>query len=483
MRGMPPPLHRARCAALGIDTAFLRRVREAGDAMGVAVTVAAAASDDAVAAADVVLVADSAAPSVPASATRAVVVSIPKGDAAGAARLLASGADDVVTARTPGPEVAARLAAAAARRMSLEAHGSRQRLAALHAPGVLGRSPAIHRVREIVTLVAGAEAPVRIDGEAGTGKTLVARALHGLSPRGDAPLVEIDAARLPPHAVAAALLGTGRRRGAIETARRATILVRAVDRLDATTQRALARWLRTGTVPPRLAADGEPVPEEGPLASDARLLVTSRESLDALSADGAFLPELAAALATATIRMPPLRDRPGDAALLLAHFLQEAVNPPPRIEADAAALLEGQRWPGNVAELRALAWILAARSPGASLGAPDLLPLLAFPHPRAAPGGADGVPTLDQVAFGHIVRVLALCGGARGQAAKALGIAPRTLYNHLRRRPPDGAAAQAGTGALTARNVAGARPAPPSADGGTSPPVKDTSTPRGVQPR
>jgi DNA-binding NtrC family response regulator len=202
--------------------------------------------------------------------------------------------------------------------------------------------------------------------------------------------------------------------------------VRAVERLDPETQESLAKWLRTGALP------------SGPQAresTDARLVVTTRESLDGLVAGGRFRSDLAAALASVVVRVPPLRERPGDAVLLVAHFVQSAGQDPPALSERAGALLDGHPWPGNVAEAAALAVLIAARGPFASLHETELLPLLAFPNPAASgPSDLTDVQTLHEATLGHVVRVLALSGGVRSRAAKALGISPRTLYNHLRGR-------------------------------------------------
>jgi DNA-binding NtrC family response regulator len=285
-------------------------------------------------------------------------------------------------------------------------------------------------MRLIAESVAGTQVPVRIEGERGTGKTLVARRLHTLSARRDLPLLVLDAARTPPEGSVAALFGDERSCGAVRAASGATLLVRSVQRLDGRAQNALARWLRSGVVP------------EGPFAherSDARLLVTSHEPLDVLAAHGKFLADLAAALSTVVVRVPPLRERRGDAALLFAHFLQASGQEPPKLTDDATALFDQHPWRGNAEEVAALAALVAARGPFPSLDAAALRPLLAFPGP--APGGGAGeaecpasldeVPTLAELTSGHVIRVLALAGGVRSRAAKALGISPRTLYNHL----------------------------------------------------
>jgi DNA-binding NtrC family response regulator len=430
---MAPTRLVTRCAALGLDAAFLRRIRDAGAATGLQLDEVQGLRDPAFEAADVTLVATSRTTvrEAFAAGARLVVACVAQGDADAAVRAIQDGAADSVTPRAQGAEVAARLVAAAARRSREQVLESAIRLFG-EPPQLVGQSPAMRRVREIVQHVAGADAPVRIEGEQGTGRTLVARIVHHLSPRHDLPLFVVDAGRLSPGEAGRRLFGAGEDCGALWSARGTTLVLRSAERLDGSTQLALARWLRT-----RRIGVGPHAAEE----SDARLVVTAAPSLDALAARGTVRDDFVAALSALRVGLPPLRDRPGDAEPLLAHFLHAAGHETPRLDDAARRLLRSHAWPGNVAEVRGVAALLASRGPFDELGEADLLPLLAFPRPRPAAAGAlDGVPTLHDVSLGHIVRVLALAGGVRTRAAKALGISPRTLYNHLHERPGGGAA-------------------------------------------
>jgi DNA-binding NtrC family response regulator len=272
---------------------------------------------------------------------------------------------------------------------------------------------------------------VTIEGETGSGRALVARTIHDLSPRRGGPFLVVDAGVQGPAAAHARLFGGGEAGwGALRTAQRGSVLVRSLECLEPRSQAVLAAWLRTGTIP-----DGP----HGGESSEARLLGTVGAPLGTLAATGRLSADLLGALAAVRISLAPLRERPGDPALLLEHFLREARADGTTLDASARTALDRHPWPGNVAEVRALAALLAARGPFPGLGEAALLPLLAFPRPApSADGALDGVPTLRDVEIGHIVRVLALAGGVRSRAAKALGISPRTIYNHLRGRPADG---------------------------------------------
>lgn len=426
---MPHRARAATCAVSGLDPTFLRRLRDAAAALRIQTKEAEGPADPALDRADAALVA---AEGVHLGRLRerlagAIVAVAAHGDVDAVASALRSGADDAVTTRTHAVEVAARLRAAIDRRAALASVEALARLPARDPPRLVGRSAAIERVRQVLTHVALADAPVRIEGEPGTGKSLAARIVHRRSPRAAAPLFEVDGAA---PGAAEVLLGAGRATGVLAASHGATVLIRSLDRLETPAQNAVAVWLRTGALPEGARSVH---------AANARLLTTTREPLEDLAARGSIARELASALAPVSVRLPPVRERRGDAWLLLEHFVAALGAPPPRARPAAVRLLEAHGWPGNVAEVRALAELVAARGPVTRIEEPDLVALLSFPGVRrgaaAAPGGAaDELPTLRQVALGHVVRVLALHGGARGRAAKALGISPRTLYNHLHGR-------------------------------------------------
>ncbi|RMH41192.1 MAG: sigma-54-dependent Fis family transcriptional regulator [Deltaproteobacteria bacterium] len=329
-----------------------------------------------------------------------------------------------------------------------ELHRVRDELRAARGLGpLIGRSAAMVEVRERVGLFARHDLPVLVTGETGTGKELVARAIHEASPRAAGPFVAVGCGTIPRELAESELFGhergaftgaTGRRAGAFERADGGTLLLDDIDDLPADIQVKLLRVLQDGRFS-RVGGERE-------MACDVRVVATTKIDLERAAAEGRFRPDLYYRLRTLELRLPALRERRDDIPLLAAHFLAQIAardgRDPPPLADDAAAALIAAPWPGNVRELRGAiegAYVLARGGPveaahlpasvrgGAAVGAPFALHL-------------DGVDRLDMPAvvraFEHALIDWALdrAGGSQARAAELLGLPRTTLQSKLSSR-------------------------------------------------
>jgi len=226
--------------------------------------------------------------------------------------------------------------------------------------GVVGRSSAMRQVFELIDRVASTDAPVLIVGETGTGKELIARAIHERGSRRDGPYVPINCAALPHELIESELFGYQRgafsgalvdHLGLIRAAGGGTVLLDEITEMSPALQAKLLRVLQEGTVRPVGSLTEMPV--------DARFIASSNRDVDAALRAGHLRPDLYYRLAVGVISVPPLRERGDDVALLIDHYLA-VLNQRYRttvltefrgIATDALALLLSRAWPGNVREL------------------------------------------------------------------------------------------------------------------------------------
>ncbi|HZU97868.1 MAG TPA: sigma-54-dependent Fis family transcriptional regulator [Planctomycetota bacterium] len=342
---------------------------------------------------------------------------------------------------------AARTATALRERSAKEA---RPRAAPRAAPVVLAhpyeeigtQDEGFRRVLAVVDRVVASDASVLVRGESGTGKELVARAIHRHGRRASGPFVVLDCAAIPGTLVAAELFGheagafTGAheaRAGLFERAHGGTIFLDEAGEMSPELQGALLRVLEEGKV--------RRVGGTRARAVDVRIVAATHRDLRALVEKGAFRHDLFFRLAVVEVRLPPLRDRRGDVALLAGRFLEgigrRAGRPAPTIEPAALARLEEHGWPGNVRELANLLEAVALESPDViSLAAVDealaRAPLLTPEPTRPAAGAPDG-ETLEDLERRAILERLERFGWNQVRAAESLGIDRRTLYRKIRR--------------------------------------------------
>jgi DNA-binding NtrC family response regulator len=314
---------------------------------------------------------------------------------------------------------------------------------------LIGKSPAIGRVTDLVQQVAPSRATILIEGESGTGKEVVAHTLHHLSGRPAAKMVIVHCAALSPQLLESELFGhekgafTGasqRRIGRFEQADGGTLFLDEIGEIDASTQVKLLRVLSERTL--------ERVGSSTPIKVDVRVIAATNKNLKDLVAKGEFREDLYFRLNVVKIEMPPLRDRREDIVLLSASFLQEFAKendrPVKPLTNEAMRLLLAYRWPGNVRELRTAIEHGVVMSNDPVIEARHLPQFLHF---QAAGGNLPletteasekntlAAPTefnLHALETNTIRAALALSGGNRTHAADLLGVSRRTLQRKLK---------------------------------------------------
>jgi DNA-binding NtrC family response regulator len=303
---------------------------------------------------------------------------------------------------------------------------------------IIGQSPAIQEVLEVVKQVAPTRATVLLLGESGTGKELIAKAIHQLSPRAKQPMVTVHCAALTPTLLESELFGhekgafTGaheRRVGRIEQAQGGTLFLDEIGEIDATIQVKLLRFLGERTF--------ERVGSNKTLNADVRLIAATNKNLEELVKAGTFREDLFFRLRVVEVTLPPLRARMGDVPLLAQSFLREFAKennkPVNEFTADALETLMSYHWPGNVRELRTAIEHAVVLCRGEKISARDL--------PASVRGGAAAADpqralarndlTVTEAEKQLIIRALKETRGNRTLAAKKIGMSRRTLHRKL----------------------------------------------------
>ena len=326
-----------------------------------------------------------------------------------------------------------------ARRLARENLQYRQELRARYGfEGLIGQSHQMVEIYKLIARMAALDTTVLIEGETGTGKELVARAIHGASARAARPFVVVDCAALPETLFESELFGHERgaftgafaaRRGLLETSTGGTCVLDEIGELTAPLQAKLLRTLQERSI--RRVGGNDAIPV------DVRVIAATNRDLRRLVADGGFRDDLYYRLNVVTITVPPLRERASDIPLLAQHFLEifarRSGRPIRRLAPEAVALLAGYRWPGNVRELEHVIERATALSAAETLLPDDLPPHLREDRDRAPRLPADGM-TLEDVKRWYVNKVLEESGGNKLRAAELLGIDRRTLYRILERQ-------------------------------------------------
>ena len=301
-------------------------------------------------------------------------------------------------------------------------------------PMLVAEDPKMRSILEVAARAAASDQTVIITGEPGTGKALLARAMHRFSRRGDGAFVAIDCTAAPdffgPNGDGAAL-NAGDPQSVWRSASRGTLLLEEVEALTPESQGILFSRLGVGNGNGRGGASA--------IASDpdVRFMATAEKQLGRLIDEGKIRPDLAQRLGITTLDLPPLRERRDDIPALVTHFLQQVAakaGRPVSITPQAMAALVSYSWPSNVRELRQVVERAAVLSPSGKLDRSDF-PVLVSAG-RSASGGTSEFALKPQVeAFEReiILRALAACGGTRREAARLLRISLRTLFYKLRR--------------------------------------------------
>ena len=359
-------------------------------------------------------------------------------------RAFNAGAVDYVTKPFESEELLARVGTHIALRREIEAHGKSKATIRLlldeSHPGhgsLIGKSPRLQRVREQIAQVAPTDSTVLIQGETGTGKELVARAIHDQSSRRDRPLIKINCAALPRELVESELFGhekgafTGavqQRRGRFELADGGTLFLDEVGELPPEAQAKLLRVLQE--------REFERVGGTRILRVDVRVIAATNRDLHAEVGASRFRADLYYRLNVFPIVLPPLRERREDIPLLLRHAAAATARKLGRAtDGISPAFIErasAYDWPGNIRELENLVERALIMSCDGMLDASDLLVVPV----RAVGAAPTGAVTLEEVERDHIRRTLDATSwkieGDHG-AARVLGLKPSTLRGRMRK--------------------------------------------------
>jgi two-component system, NtrC family, response regulator AtoC len=304
---------------------------------------------------------------------------------------------------------------------------------------IIGSTPPMEEVFELVRAVAPARTTVLLTGESGTGKELIAKSIHNLSPRRNAPMVTVHCAALSPTLLESELFGhekgafTGaheRRIGRFEQAQGGTLFLDEIGEIDATIQVKLLRFLGERTF--------ERVGSNKTLSADVRLVAATNKNLAQQVKDGAFREDLYFRLRVVEIHLPPLRSRAGDVPLLAQSFVKEFAEENDKkvtsISAEAMEALMRYPWPGNVRELRTAIEHAVVLARGEAVVVRDLPPSVRTGIPAdtgVSPSLTSGDMTVKEAEKQLIAHALKEANGNRSAAAKKLGMSRRTLYRKL----------------------------------------------------
>ena len=352
-----------------------------------------------------------------------------------------SGAADYLQKPVNGAELRTRLARAIEarnlRRDNLELRKQLDERFGL--TGLIGHSPQMQRVFSIVRQVAGTTATVLVLGESGTGKELVARAVHGNSPRRERNFVAVNCAALSEGLIESELFGhvkgafTGAvsaKEGRIVHADGGTLFLDEVGDMPLLTQAKLLRVLETREV--------LPVGGNTPRKVDVRLVAATNRDLRAMVKEGTFREDLLFRLQVVVIDLPPLRDRAGDIPLLIDHFIGELSRQHGRslrgIAPEARTALLRYPWPGNVRELRNVIENMVLLAGSDVLALEDVPPEVreVAREPRKGGGYELAGRSMPEVERDLIEANLRLCAGNREKAARILCMGERTLYRKIK---------------------------------------------------
>jgi DNA-binding NtrC family response regulator len=310
---------------------------------------------------------------------------------------------------------------------------------------IIGASPAMQDIFEMVRTVGPTDAPVLITGETGTGKELLAQSIHQESNRQQGAMVCINCAALTESLLEAELFGyvqgaftgaLGDKKGRLEMARDGTLLLDEIGNMSLALQAKFLRFLQDGTF--------EPVGSATPRQVDVRLVAATNADLESQIASGRFLKDLLYRIEVIAIHVPPLRERSEDIPLLVEHFVSrfarryqktvEGVSP------EAMQALLDYCWPGNVRELENILARAVILSKGPRLTMVDLPEKVCQQSPTPCPAGTMGFEdmppeglTLRDMETELIINTLKQSQGNKAQAARMLGISRKGLYEKMQR--------------------------------------------------
>jgi two-component system response regulator AtoC len=297
--------------------------------------------------------------------------------------------------------------------------------------GIIAKSPKMIKIFELIKTVAPTSATVLITGDSGTGKEIVARAIHRQSPRRNKPFIVTSCAALPETLLESELFGyekgsfTGaveRRKGKFEAADKGTLFLDEIGEIDANTQVHLLRAIEEKKIT-RVGGNEE-------TEVDVRIITATNRNLKTITEQGKFREDLYYRLNVVTIDLPGLRYRREDILPLAEHFLKkytrENNKPAKSFSPEAVEFMLNYHWPGNVRELENVV------ERGVILAKDKFITLAEFPQELTRPGLVEG-RTLEALERNQILKVLEETAGNIARTAKILGIHRMTLYNKLKK--------------------------------------------------
>jgi DNA-binding NtrC family response regulator len=322
------------------------------------------------------------------------------------------------------------------RRLVLENRNLRRTVDAGAPRGMIGSSPAMAKVLETVDRVTSLPSHVLITGESGTGKDLVARALHERGNRAKHPFVPINCAAIPEALLESELFGhvkgafTGavdNKEGLLRTAGEGTIFLDELGDMPLAVQAKLLRAIENREI--------QPVGSTRRVEIQARIVAATNRDLRADARDGRFREDLYYRLAVVEIHVPPLRERREDIPLLANHFVQKYARELGRdvrgISRDALRLVTGHDWKGNIRELSNAIERAVIFASGPEIASLDLPEPVRAASPRDPEFSLDLREATAEFERAHILRVIEQCGGNKRKAAKLLGLGVTSLYRKL----------------------------------------------------
>ncbi|HYU41795.1 MAG TPA: sigma-54 dependent transcriptional regulator [Vicinamibacteria bacterium] len=377
-----------------------------------------------------------------------VVVLTGQGTIASAVECLKSGASDYLL-KPADPE-----ALEVALERALAGRALRREVQYLRAAGreiePLGQTLAWRRALEMTDAAAASDAIVLLRGESGTGKDLLARRLHQKSRRAAGPYIRVNGAAVPLELWESEFFGHRRgsftgasadREGWFQLAHRGTLFLDEVGAIPLAAQPKLLRAIQDG--------EFHRLGEQQPTRVDVRIVAATNADLESGIKDGRFRADLYYRLNVLQIRVPPLRERPDDIAVLAGAFAADVAarlgRPAPDLDEETLARLASYPWPGNVRELRSVIERALILHPGRGLAALDLAPEPVAPSPAtdAAPGGPSAPDdltlreSLNRLERSLLVEAHRRAHGVRREAARLLGIDARNLAYYCRKHGLD----------------------------------------------
>jgi two-component system response regulator HydG len=306
-----------------------------------------------------------------------------------------------------------------------------------HYFGILGKSPPMQQLFEMIESVSKSDAPVIIHGQSGTGKEMVARAIHWAGPRESRPFIKVNCAALNENLLESELFGhvkgayTGAdrsRAGRFEAAHGGSIFLDEIGDIPPSTQVKLLRVLEEKEI--------ERVGDQTPIAVDVRVITATNKNLEELIAAGRFREDLFFRISVFPLTIPPLKDRPEDIPLIIQHFIaqhrQKSGKTITGISPDAVARLSVYAWPGNVRELRNAIEYALVLCPDGEIGVQHLPPKIVSENICPPPPEPAGVYEREQ-----LVRALRQAGGNQSAAARLLGVSRVTVWKRMKKHRVD----------------------------------------------